>query len=126
MRRPRTFSQAGTPTGRGYTLNRVRRLAMFLVLAVLVAFPAGALASLSSSLKRQMRGAGPYSGAMVVDASTGKTLFGWKSSIPRVLASNTKLFTTAAALARFGVDGTLATEVLSNSAMNPDGVIPGD
>ena len=30
---------------------------------------------------------------------------------PRILASNTKLFTTAAALARFGVDGRLATEV---------------
>src|SRR3954466_6747503 len=99
---------------------------MFLVLVVLVAFPAGASASLSSSLKRQMRGAGAYSGALVVDASTGKTLFAWKSSVPRVLASNTKLFTTATALARFGVDGTFSTEVLSDSAVNADGVLPGD
>src|SRR3954454_7796742 len=120
MRRPRTFSQAGTPTGRGYTLNRVRRLAMFLVLAVLVAFPAGASASLSSSLKRQMRGTGAYSGALVVDASTGKTLFAWKTSTPRVIASNTKLFTTATALARFGVAGSFSTEVLADSTMNAD------
>ena len=32
--------------------------------------------------------------------------------MPRILASNTKLFTTAAALARFGTEGTLGTEVL--------------
>jgi serine-type D-Ala-D-Ala carboxypeptidase/endopeptidase (penicillin-binding protein 4) len=104
----------------------VRRLALFTILAALLAFPAGAWASLSSSLKRQMRGAGPYSGALVVDATTGKTLFGWKSALPRVLASNAKLFTTAAALDRFGVDGTFSTEVLSDSPMNASGVIPGD
>jgi D-alanyl-D-alanine carboxypeptidase/D-alanyl-D-alanine-endopeptidase (penicillin-binding protein 4) len=104
----------------------MRRLAIFLVLAAVCAFPAGAWASLGSSLKRQMRGAGPYSGALVVDAGTGKTLFSWKSGIPRVLASNTKLFTTATALARFGPDATLSTEVLSDSEMNADGVVSGD
>jgi serine-type D-Ala-D-Ala carboxypeptidase/endopeptidase (penicillin-binding protein 4) len=99
---------------------------LFLVLAAVLAFPAGAFASLSSSLKRQMRGAGPYSGALVVDTTTGKTLFAWKAGVPRVLASNTKLFTTAAALDRFGVDGRFTTEVLSDSAMNSSGVISGD
>src|SRR4051794_26430198 len=123
---PRSFSQSAPQTGRGYTLIVVRRLTLFLTLLAVLAFPAGAWASLSSSLKRQMRGAGSYSGALVVDASTGKTLFAWKSSVPRVLASNTKLFTTAAALARFGADGTFSTEVLSDSAMNPNGVLPGD
>jgi D-alanyl-D-alanine carboxypeptidase/D-alanyl-D-alanine-endopeptidase (penicillin-binding protein 4) len=63
---------------------------------------------------------------VVVDASTGKTLFAWKSGVPRVLASNTKLFTTATALARFGVDGTFSTDVLSDSVVNADGVLPGD
>jgi D-alanyl-D-alanine carboxypeptidase/D-alanyl-D-alanine-endopeptidase (penicillin-binding protein 4) len=104
----------------------VRRLAMFLALVAVLAFPAGAWASLQSSLKRQMRAAGPYSGAMVVDASTGKTLFAWKSGTSRVLASNTKLFTTATALARFGVDARFSTEVLSDVAANADGVLPGD
>ena len=99
---------------------------MFLVLAAVCAFPAGAWAGLSSSLKRQMRVAGPYSGALVVDANTGKTLFSWKSGTSRVLASNTKLFTTATALARFGPDGTLTTELLTNSQINADGVLPGD
>ena len=73
-----------------------------------------------------MRGTGAYSGALVVDAGTGKTLFAWKSGVPRVLASNTKLFTTAAALDRFGVDGRFTTEVLSDSAMNSSGVVAGD
>jgi D-alanyl-D-alanine carboxypeptidase/D-alanyl-D-alanine-endopeptidase (penicillin-binding protein 4) len=91
-----------------------------------LAFPAGAFASLSSSLKRQMRGAGAYSGALVVDATTGKTLFAWKSRVRRVLASNTKLFTTAAALDRFGVDGRFTTEVLSDTPMNSSGVVAGD
>jgi serine-type D-Ala-D-Ala carboxypeptidase/endopeptidase (penicillin-binding protein 4) len=99
---------------------------MFLALVAVLAFPAGAWASLQSSLKRQMRAAGPYSGALVVDASSGKTLFAWKSGVSRVLASNTKLFTTATALARFGPQGTFTTEVLADAAPNPDGVLSGD
>ena len=104
----------------------MRRLTLLLVLAVALAFPAGAWASVSSSLKRQMRVAGPYSSALVVDASTGERLFSWKPGVSRMLASNTKLFTTATALDRFGVDGTFSTEVLSDSEINADGVLPGD
>ena len=66
-------------------------------------------------LARQMRAAGAYSGAYVVErerreAATGLPLA--PADTPRILASNTKLFTTAAALARFGPWGTLGTEVL--------------
>jgi D-alanyl-D-alanine carboxypeptidase/D-alanyl-D-alanine-endopeptidase (penicillin-binding protein 4) len=104
----------------------MRRLALLLALAAVLALPAGAWASLSSSLTRQMRVTGPYSSALVVDASSGRTLFSWKSGTSRVLASNTKLFTTATALARFGLDGTFSTQVLSDSAINADGVLPGD
>jgi D-alanyl-D-alanine carboxypeptidase/D-alanyl-D-alanine-endopeptidase (penicillin-binding protein 4) len=126
MRRPASFCHRQTPYRRGYTLIVVRRLVLFLALAAALACPAGAWASLSSSLKRQMRGAGAYSGALVVDAASGKTLFSWKPRTSRVLASNTKLFTTATALARFGVDGTFSTDVLANSTINADGVLPGD
>ncbi|HEX4719270.1 MAG TPA: D-alanyl-D-alanine carboxypeptidase/D-alanyl-D-alanine-endopeptidase [Thermoleophilaceae bacterium] len=104
----------------------MRRLLVFLAVAAALAFPAGAWASLSSSLKRQMRGAGAYSGALVVDAGSGKRLFSWKSATPRVLASNTKLFTTGTALARFGVDRTFSTDVLTDTQLNADGVLPGD
>jgi serine-type D-Ala-D-Ala carboxypeptidase/endopeptidase (penicillin-binding protein 4) len=103
-----------------------RRLALLLGLAACLLFPAGAWASLSSALKRQMRGAGPYSGALVVDADSGQTLFSWRPGTPRVLASNTKLFTTATALSRFGVDGTLSTQVLTDSQVTASGVLRGD
>ena len=103
-----------------------RRIAAGVFAALALAFPAAASAGLSSSLTRQMRIAGPYSGAYVVDATTGQALFAWKASTSRVLASNTKLFTTSAVLERFGVDGTLPTEVVANGEMNPDGVLKGD
>jgi serine-type D-Ala-D-Ala carboxypeptidase/endopeptidase (penicillin-binding protein 4) len=103
-----------------------RRLALLLSLAACLLFPAGAWATLSSALKRQMRGAGAYSGALVVDADSGHTLFSWRPGTPRVLASNAKLFTTAAALGRFGVGGTLSTQVLADSQMNANGVLHGD
>jgi D-alanyl-D-alanine carboxypeptidase/D-alanyl-D-alanine-endopeptidase (penicillin-binding protein 4) len=122
MRREPPFSQAGG----GYRLVLVRRLLLLLVLVAALAFPAAASAGLAASLKRQMRVSGPYSGALVVDANTGKRLFSWKSAVPRVLASNTKLFTTATALARFGVDGRFETEVLADEDINEDGVLAGD
>ena len=58
--------------------------------------------------------AGAYSGAYVVDLSGDRprAVFRWRQHRPRILASNTKLFTTTAALARFGTEGTLGTEVL--------------
>lgn len=102
--------------------GRIPLLAVLLCLAL----PASALAGLSTQLKRQMRVAGSYSGALVVDADSGEQLFSWRPATPRVLASNTKLFTTAAALARFGADATFTTQVLSNSSPNEDGVLKGD
>jgi D-alanyl-D-alanine carboxypeptidase/D-alanyl-D-alanine-endopeptidase (penicillin-binding protein 4) len=107
-------------------ISPLRRLLFAAFVAAAVASPAAAQASLSSSLTRQMRIAGPYSGAYVVDSTTGKVLFGWKPATPRVLASNTKLFTTTAALKKFGPDGTLPTQVLADAPMNADGVLVGD
>jgi len=103
----------------------IRRLAVVLALVLSAAFPALAEASLSSSLRKQMRAAGSYSGAYVVDASTGKTLFSWKAGTYRILASNTKLFTTATALDLFGTGGTLETKVLATGEMNDDGILKG-
>jgi D-alanyl-D-alanine carboxypeptidase/D-alanyl-D-alanine-endopeptidase (penicillin-binding protein 4) len=92
----------------------------------MLVFAPPASASLRSTLKRTMKVAGPYSGAYVVDADTGASLFSWKAATPRILASNTKLFTTSTALARFGVDGTLQTQVLAEAPIGPDGVLKGD
>ena len=49
-------------------------------------------------------------------------MFRWRQRTPRILASNTKLFTTSAALARFGADGTLGTEVRGVGTLDEEGV----
>ncbi len=104
----------------------MRRLLPILLVALLLAPAAAAQASLKTSLTRYMRLAGSSSGAYVVNLSTGSKVFAWKAGTPRILASNTKLFTSSAALARFGVDGTLATEVLGDGRLDEDGVWRGD
>ena len=104
----------------------MRRIALLIALG-LAAAPATAAAddALVRKLSRQMRAAGAYSGAYVVNVSQGQTVFRWKHDTPRILASNTKLFTTAAALARYGSEGTLGTEVLGVSELE-DGIWRGD
>ena len=105
----------------------MRRIALFIA-ACLAAAPATAAAddALVRTLSRQMRASGAHSGAYVVNVSQGETVFRWKQDTPRVLASNTKLFTTAAALARYGSDGTLGTAVLGDGELDEDGVWRGD
>jgi serine-type D-Ala-D-Ala carboxypeptidase/endopeptidase (penicillin-binding protein 4) len=108
----------------------MRRLAL-LVTALLVLLPATAAAqdeaTMVKRLTRYMRGAGAYSGAYVADVSGTKprAVFRWRQTTPRILASNTKLFTTSAALARFGVEGTLGTEVLGSGDLDTEGVFHG-
>lgn len=95
----------------------MRRL-VTLACLLLAAFPASAAAQGSSALQRSlnatMRPAGGSSGAQVVDTANGRVLYQLRSTTPRVLASNTKLFTTAAALGRFGATATLDTRVLAS------------
>ena len=62
----------------------------------------------------------------MVNLTDGETVFRWREHRARILASNTKLFTTAAALARFGTEGTLGTEVRGAGALDEDGVWRGD
>jgi serine-type D-Ala-D-Ala carboxypeptidase/endopeptidase (penicillin-binding protein 4) len=107
------------------------RRASLLVIALLAVLPATAAAQDESMivkrLARYMRAAGPYSGAYVVDVSgeRPRAIFRWRQKTPRILASNTKLFTTTAALARFGVQGTLGTEVLGTGELDTEGVFSG-
>jgi D-alanyl-D-alanine carboxypeptidase/D-alanyl-D-alanine-endopeptidase (penicillin-binding protein 4) len=99
------------------------RRALLTLLALSALLPVeAAQAELTSSLTRQMRQAGSFSGAYVLNLTTGEREFAWRAGTPRTLASNTKLFTSAAALARFGTEGTLATEVLGLGELDPEGV----
>jgi len=66
---------------------------------------------LRHGLSNQMQRAGGASGAWVMDmdAPRNRVLFNWASRTRRILASNTKLFTTAAVLDRFGSSARLKT-----------------
>jgi D-alanyl-D-alanine carboxypeptidase/D-alanyl-D-alanine-endopeptidase (penicillin-binding protein 4) len=60
------------------------------------------------------------SGAFVFDPGSNQVLFARKGGRPRILASNSKLFTTSTALARFEPEGRLHT-----TAWSTDGIIDG-
>jgi D-alanyl-D-alanine carboxypeptidase/D-alanyl-D-alanine-endopeptidase (penicillin-binding protein 4) len=108
-------------------LDFAMRRAVLTLLAVALLLPAQASAGgLTTSLTRYMRLAGSSSGAYVLNLTTGQKVFAWKAGTPRILASNTKLFTSSAALARFGVDGTLGTEVLGDGDLDDTGVFRGN
>ncbi len=84
-----------------------------------------ASASLPSRLSTALRPAGRSSGAYVVNATTGKTVFGSRQNSPRILASNTKLFTTTAALAQYGVAAKLSTVVRGTGSLQQNGTYRG-
>jgi serine-type D-Ala-D-Ala carboxypeptidase/endopeptidase (penicillin-binding protein 4) len=83
-------------------------------------------ARLEHGLSVQMRRVGGGSGAWVYDlaASRHGQLFSWASKTPRILASNSKLFTTATALHRLGPDSRLETRLYPQprSALGPHSI----
>lgn len=110
-------------------MGPVRRTLALACLAVTVAALAPAAASaqsLNGRLAAAMRPVGGSSGAYVVNATTGQPVFRHRHMTPRILASNTKLYTTAAALARYGVAGRLATEVKGVGTLEQNGTYRGD
>jgi D-alanyl-D-alanine carboxypeptidase/D-alanyl-D-alanine-endopeptidase (penicillin-binding protein 4) len=74
----------------------------------------------------EMRKAGPSAGALVVDLPTGRELFAARPDAPRAPASVEKLYTTAAALARFGPDTRLRTTVAGLGSPDDRGTWHGD
>ena len=73
-----------------------------------------------------MSQANSQSGAFVYDLTDRKRLFARRATTRRILASNTKLFTTAAALDEFGGHARFTTEVLAGRRPNENGVVRGD
>jgi len=108
----------------------MRRFASLVAALAFVAVPVQAQAApdpaLVAKLGRYMQAAGSQSGAYVVNLTDSETVFGWRQNKSRILASNTKLFTTATALARFGTEGTLGTEVRGSGSLEETGVWRGD
>ena len=104
--------------------------ALALVCASLLAFAGAAQAisapTLQLKLAHEMARASAFSGVYVRDLDTGRTLFESKADVARVPASVEKLYTTSAALLRFGPDATLKTSVAGSGFLDPDGVWRGN
>jgi D-alanyl-D-alanine carboxypeptidase/D-alanyl-D-alanine-endopeptidase (penicillin-binding protein 4) len=63
-------------------------------------------------------------GVHIVDIDTGETVYGYNADEPRIIASNTKLFTTAAILDALGPGYTFDTRFVLNGPVR-DGVLNG-
>jgi D-alanyl-D-alanine carboxypeptidase/D-alanyl-D-alanine-endopeptidase (penicillin-binding protein 4) len=106
-----------------------RLLALACALAVLAPSAAPAQtpdAGLRKRLAAAMRSAGPASGAYVLNATDRDVLFESRPRARLILASNTKIFTTAAALAQIGTDATLPTAVVGAGERDESGIWRGD
>ena len=115
--------------------SRIRPAALLAVVCLICALgapsaraagPSAGSAALSDDLARSMRSAGSASGAFVQNATTGKVVFRWRHAHPRILASNTKLFTTSTALARFGTEARLHTDVRGDGELTDGGLYRGN
>jgi D-alanyl-D-alanine carboxypeptidase/D-alanyl-D-alanine-endopeptidase (penicillin-binding protein 4) len=118
--------------GAAITLPAVRGRLFTIVVAglgcALLLAPGHAPGSISRSrlrhgLGNQMHHVGGASGAWVtdMDAPGNGTLFSWASHRRRIIASNTKLFTMAAVLDRFGATGTLKSRLYARPRNAADG-----
>ena len=82
--------------------------------------------NLRSALADAMRAAGGGSGAYVGNMTEGGRLFAKRAGDRRTLASNTKLYSTAATLGRFGPDERLETQVRGSGQLTAAGAWLGD
>jgi serine-type D-Ala-D-Ala carboxypeptidase/endopeptidase (penicillin-binding protein 4) len=102
--------------------------ALLLALCVILLTPTAASAAgqgCGSLQSRLLRGGGSASGLYVLDAETGRVLCRRAAKRQRSLASNMKLFTTAAALARLGPDARIPTRVMASGRLDERGVLSG-
>jgi D-alanyl-D-alanine carboxypeptidase/D-alanyl-D-alanine-endopeptidase (penicillin-binding protein 4) len=80
---------------------------------------------LCGRLRAHLRHGGSNTGLFVLDAGSGRVLCRKDSRNRRALASNMKLFTTATALTRFGVDERIATRLFARGRLDGRGTLHG-
>jgi serine-type D-Ala-D-Ala carboxypeptidase/endopeptidase (penicillin-binding protein 4) len=110
-------------------LRAVRRKSiLFGLLLLVLVWPAaasGAGNACQDMKRRLVYGGGVASGLFVIDAESGKPVCARAAKRPRVLASNTKLFTTSTALFRFGPEYRIDTKLLTDGTIGFNGVLHG-
>lgn len=77
-------------------------------------------------MRREARAGNSRPALMVRDLSTGRRICSLNPKSTRALASNTKLFTTAAAFGRLGKGHRMKTRLLADAPIGADGVLEGD
>jgi D-alanyl-D-alanine carboxypeptidase/D-alanyl-D-alanine-endopeptidase (penicillin-binding protein 4) len=100
-------------------------LAACLGLLLALAGPASAANSCAQMKAWLTAGGGSSSGLMVMDAESGEVVCARAADTPRPLASNTKLFTTAAALSLIGPQTRIPTKVMTDGTVDARGVLHG-
>src|SRR5262249_7546179 len=83
-------------------MKRVFLLVTFALLALAPSAHATSLAATQRLLAREMGKAGSAAGAYVVDVGTGQELYSYNADVERLPASVEKLYTSSAALMRYG------------------------
>src|SRR6201999_247011 len=101
-------------------------LAAALLLTALLAGPAQAANACAQMKAYLAQGTGSGGGLLVVDAESGDVVCSSAASTPRPLASNMKLFTTSAALAKMGPEARIPTKVFTSGTIDAEGVLHGN
>ena len=81
--------------------------------------------AMCARLRARLPRGGSASGLFVIDTSSGRRVCGRRGRVRRIPASNMKLFTTAAALARFDPDARLQTSLWRSGELDASGVLRG-
>jgi D-alanyl-D-alanine carboxypeptidase/D-alanyl-D-alanine-endopeptidase (penicillin-binding protein 4) len=109
-------------------MRRIAALSLVLSACLLASSPATAQTALSEALSAEVARTAAASGALgvsIVELDTGETVFSHNPDEPRVIASNSKLFTTAAALDALGPAYVFETRFLMRGAVDR-GILRGD
>ena len=107
-------------------MGRIVCLAALLAALLAPAAQAADPAATARMLDRLMNRASSASGAYVVDLDTGAALYSRAPDVPRIPASVNKLYTTSAALTRYGAEGQLTTQVLGDAEIDDTGAVDGN
>jgi serine-type D-Ala-D-Ala carboxypeptidase/endopeptidase (penicillin-binding protein 4) len=99
--------------------------AIWVLAALLPAIAVGASERCQQMRERLVAGGGSASGLFVIDAESGRAVCGRAADRRLPLASNTKLFTTATALSRFGPRYRIATQLLADGEVDWGGILHG-